>query len=140
MIIGCMCISKRGMLHQSRNAACDGALFPIPTAAHKDILEALAELEHGGLGGVGLGKVVRVAQHLEPVVAEEVVDCAAGADDEVAVVAEGGDEAAHPGVQVRVESGVHADDGRRGAFVGEHADEDEERVVDPVKGLVWAGV
>ena len=62
---------------------------------------------------------------------------AASADDEVALVAELGEDAAYAGMQMRIKARVHADDGCGRALFREHADEDEICVVDPVKFVVW---
>ena len=43
-------------------------------------------------------------------------------------------------MEVRVVPRIHRDDGGGRAFVREHADEDEEGVVDPIEGRVCGGV
>lgn len=43
-------------------------------------------------------------------------------------------------MEVRVVSSIHGDNCRWGALLGEHPDEDEEGVVDPVEGRVFRGI
>lgn len=64
---------------------------------------------------------------------------AAGADHErlFGELAERAQRGADLDVEVGVVARVHGDDGRRGAAVGEHADEDQIGVVDPVESGVW---
>lgn len=64
------------------------------------------------------------------------MDGAAGADEEVVLVAQGAQGGADLDVEVWVKAGVHADDGggRTGRRVGEHADQDQVGVVDPLEG------
>ena len=73
-------------------------------------------------------------------VAVQIVHCAASPDQKVAVLTEGSNQCAYARVQMRIEARVHADDGGGWAAAGEHADQDEVGVVNPVKGLVGAGV
>jgi hypothetical protein len=80
-----------------------------------------------------LREVVSEADHGCPSVAVEVVDCSSGADDEVVLVAEGPERGAYFHVEVRIETGVHGDYGGWWTAVGEHADQDEVGVVDPVE-------
>ena len=65
VIVGRMCIPEHGVLHQPCDSASQAALLrALPAAADEDILDALAELDHGRLWWIGHGKVVRVFNHL----------------------------------------------------------------------------
>ena len=66
------------------------------------------------------------------------MDGAAGADEEVVLVAQGAQGGADLDVEVGFEAGVHADDGggRTGGRDGEHANQDQVGVVDPLEGGV----
>lgn len=89
VVISSMCISEHGVLHQPCDSSCETTLLGTLSAApNKHILDALTELKHRSLWGIWLGEVVRVAEHLAPVVSVEVVDCASGPDDDVSLVAE----------------------------------------------------
>lgn len=89
MIVSSMCISEHGVLHQPCDSSCQTTLLgPLSAAPNKHILDALTELKHRSLWGIWLGEIVRVAEHLAPVVSVEVVDCTSSSDDEVSLVAE----------------------------------------------------
>lgn len=81
-----------------------------------------------------------VQQHVCPSVAVQVMDCAARADEQVALLAERAQRSADLDVVVRVVAGVGGDDGhgRAGGEVGEHPDEDQEGVVDPFEVCIGA--
>jgi hypothetical protein len=136
-----MRIAEHGMLHQPRDTTCQATFFrTLPAAADKDILDALAELQHRCLWWVWLCQVVRVPEHLRPVVAVKVVNRATRTNDEIALVTEFGQDVTHPGVQMRIESRIHTDDSRWWAFLGKHPNQNQVCVVDPVKCVVWSCV
>jgi len=112
-----MGVSVLWMFHQPRHSPPQRR----STVLRYDVLDCLTELEHRPLGGRFLGEVVAVANHRKPFVAVEVVDSAAGADDEVVLQAEGAQGGADLEVIVGVEAGVHGDYGGGWAASGEHA-------------------
>lgn len=80
MIVGAVRVAEPGVLHQAGEAAAQGRAGAVPG---DDVLDALAELEGPGFGRGGLGEAVAMAEHGVPDVAGEVVDGAAGAEEEV---------------------------------------------------------
>jgi hypothetical protein len=136
MIVRGMCIAILRMLHQARHAP--PQLWP--AVIRDDILHRLTELQCPRLGRRLLREVVAVLQHGAPDIAVEVVYGAAGADEQVVLVAEGAQRRADFHVVVRVEAGVHGDECCWGTAVWEHPDQDEIGVVDPVEVGVGLGV
>lgn len=131
-----MRIPVLGMLHQAGH----GAPQRRPRGLRDDVLDRLAELQRPLLRRRLHGEIIPEAQHGGPAVAVEIVDGAAGADEEIVLVAEGPQCRADLHMVVGVVAGVHRDDGRRGTPLGEHVDEDQVDIVDPVEGRVAAGV
>lgn len=136
MIIRGMGIPETRMLHQPRHRATQ--LHPRSLRDH--ILDALAELQRPVLGRRLHGKVITEAQHRSPPVPVEVVHGTARADDEVILAPEGAQRRADLQVEVRVVAGVGGEEGCGRAAGGEHSNEDEVDVVDPVEVGVAADV
>lgn len=132
MVIGGMRVSVLRVLHQPGNRTPESRTAVVGEA----VLDALSELQCPALGRRLLREAVSVLEHRRPAVAVEVMHCAAAADDQVTLLAQRADGAADAHVEVRVEAGVHGDEGRGRALVGEHADEDEVGVVNPLESRV----
>ena len=119
------------MSHQARNRS------PQPRARvlRDSVLGRLAEIQRPRLRRHLLPQTLAILQHVAPVVAVEVVDGAAGADEQELLVTQRAQRGADLDVEVRIEARVHADDGggRAGAGVREHADQDHVRVMDPLE-------
>ena len=136
VVVGGVGVAVLGVLHEAGDAPSEAGAGVLGD----DVLDGLAELEGPVLGGCLLGEVVAEADHGGPAVAVEVVDGAAGADEQVVVVAQGPQRRAHLHVEVRVEACVHRHDRRRRTTPREHPDQHEVRVVDPVEGRVAFGL
>ena len=106
------------------------------------VFDRLTEVQGPGLRWLRLAQRVAVQQHGLPLVAVEVVHGAAGAHDQVVLAAEGPQRRADADVEVWVVAGVHGHDGHGWTVgvVGEHVDQDQEHVVDPVEVRVGADV
>ena len=137
MVVRGLRISVLGVSHQPRDRR------PQPRAGvlGDGVLGRLAEVERPGLRRDLLAQTLAVLEDVGPAVAVEVVDGAAGADEEVVLEAQGPQGGADLEVEVGVEAGVGADDGggRAGGRVGEHADQHQVGVVDPLEGGVGGG-
>ena len=80
-----------------------------------------------------MGEIISMSQHGAPDIPVEVMDGAPGANEErlVSCRTKRPQSGTHGHVEMRVEEGVHTDDGSWGASFGEHADENEVSVMDP---------
>jgi hypothetical protein len=136
MVISSMCVSELRVLHQPRNRTPESRAAIVSEA----VFNTLSELERPALRGRLLRKAVSVLEHGRPAVTVEVVHGAAGADDKVALLAQLVHGAADAHVEVRIEAGVHRNESRGRALVGEHADEDEVSVVDPFESRIRASL
>lgn len=88
------------------------------------------------LRGRILCEVVAEAKHRGPAIAIEVVNRSAGSDNEIVFLAQLTEGRTHLHMEMGVISGVHGDECGWRATVGEHTDQDEICIVDPVEGVV----
>ena len=88
------------------------------------------------LRGCILCEIVAEAKHRGPPIAVQIVNRPAGSDDEIVLFAQLAQSRAHLQMEMGVISGIHGDDGGWWASVGEHADQDQICIVDPVEGVV----
>lgn len=133
MVIRGMRIPISRVFHQSRHGR---AQLRPPTRLGQHILHGLSKLQRPVLRRRLHGKVVAKPKHGRPSVAVEIVDGTPGSDEKVVLATERTHRGSDFEMEVRVEARIAGYDGCGRAGCGEHADEDEVDVVDPVKGWV----
>lgn len=89
VIVSCMRIAEHGVLHQPCDAPSQTPyLCALPATPNEYVLDALSKFQHGSFRWVRLREIVRVLEHLSPMIAVKVVYRAACTNQKVPLLTE----------------------------------------------------